>query len=392
MAAAAGVVFLMVAFFPARPAQSESGHQVDIILTLDRSDTMAVFFERYFDGLDALCEALSGSGLDFHLAVAVNDDGCIVGPDPYIDSTYSIAHAAETLEVMSDISGVASNVERGFSLAEAALSAQNAGPGGCNEGLLREEATLFLVHISDEPEQSEHHYTYYVDLFRSLKDHPKDVIMNAIAGDYPSGCGSAMPGTGYYEAASATGGLFLSICAANWAPHFEELVEACAAGAPPPTGDINDDGTVDVGDGMLALQVLARMDIPFKEMDSRAEVNGDGCVGLAEALYALRKAAGLDELPALVVFPVEVIILENESEASVTISNGGGGLLSWNIPVLPSWITGVSMSSGGLQAGESVSVTFTADRSGLDPGQSYEAEIPVLSNGGEASIYLRVDF
>jgi hypothetical protein len=244
----------------------------------------------------------------------------------------------------------------------------------------------------DEPDQSEHDYTYYVDLCRSLKDHPKDVMMNAIAGDYPSGCGSAVPGTGYYEAASATGGLFLSICAADWAPHFEQLVEACAAGVPPPTGDINDDGTVGVGDSMLALKILAQMDIPFSEIDSRAEVNGDGYVGLAEALYALRKTAGLGELPVLVVFPVEVIFLENESEESVTISNSGGGLLTWNIPVLPFWITEVSVSSGGLHAGESVSVTFTADRSGLDPGQSYEAEIPVLSNGGEASIYLMLTF
>jgi len=42
------------------------------------------------------------------------------------------------------------------------------------------------------------------------------VIINAVAGDYPGGCGTAAPGTGYYEATVATGGLFLSICDSTW--------------------------------------------------------------------------------------------------------------------------------------------------------------------------------
>ncbi len=71
------------------------------------------------------------------------------------------------------------------------------------------------MHVSDEPEQSVNPYTYYVSLFQGMKADPDDVVIHAVAGDYPGGCGSASAGTGYYEATVATGGVFLSICASR---------------------------------------------------------------------------------------------------------------------------------------------------------------------------------
>jgi hypothetical protein len=85
---------------------------------------------------------------------------------------------------------------------------------------------LSIVHISDESEQSINPWDYYVNLFQPMKDDPADVIINAVAGDYPGGCGSALPGAGYWEATVATGGLFLSICSTDWGTHIQQLVEA----------------------------------------------------------------------------------------------------------------------------------------------------------------------
>ena len=65
--------------------------------------------------------------------------------------------------------------------------------------------------------------------FQSLKSDSDDLVIHAIAGDYPSGCGGNEPGTGWYEASVATGGLFLSICATDWASHLEALAEGSAA-------------------------------------------------------------------------------------------------------------------------------------------------------------------
>ena len=163
--------------------------------------------------------------VDYHVAVAVEDDGCVLGSDAYIDNTFSLSDAESTFETQADIyltlGTYGANTERGFSLAEAASRRPTSDSGGCNDGLYREEAALAIVHVSDEPEQSVNPYTYYVSLFQGMKADPDDVVIHAVAGDYPGGCGSAQAGTGYYEATVATGGLFLSICATDWGSHLE---------------------------------------------------------------------------------------------------------------------------------------------------------------------------
>jgi hypothetical protein len=129
--------------------------------------------------------------------------------------------------------GYGSNEERAFMQLEQLLANSvnmNGVPTttGCNAGLIRENAKLALVGVSDEPEQSVNNYSYYVSLFQSLKSNPNDVVIHAIGGDYPSGCAGNAPYTGMYEASVATGGLFLSICATDWGTHLQALAEGSA--------------------------------------------------------------------------------------------------------------------------------------------------------------------
>ena len=86
-----------------------------------------------------------------------------------------------------------------------------------------------MVGVTDEVEQSANPWSYYTALFQGFKRDPDDLIMHAIAGDYPAGCGGNEPGRGWYEATVATGGLFLSICAEDWASHLEALAEGSAS-------------------------------------------------------------------------------------------------------------------------------------------------------------------
>jgi hypothetical protein len=54
-------------------------------------------------------------------------------------------------------------------------------------------------------------------------------------------------------------------------------------------GDVNGDGGVDLGDAILALQVVATFHPAGVQMG--AEVNGDGVIGLAEAIHILQRIA-----------------------------------------------------------------------------------------------------
>ncbi|MCP4996912.1 MAG: hypothetical protein GY934_24515 [Gammaproteobacteria bacterium] len=56
-------------------------------------------------------------------------------------------------------------------------------------------------------------------------------------------------------------------------------------------GDVNGDGIVDLQDVILTLQVLTGMSPA--EIQLKADANGDGEIGLAEAINAIRQAAGL---------------------------------------------------------------------------------------------------
>ena len=211
----------------------------DIVFAVDWSCSMWDDVANVESNFDVFITTLAAMDADYHVAVVTDDDGCInypAGTQPYIDSSMSLSDQEDVFGTMlcESYSGVycnsyGSNTERAFMLLEAGLKTSNIGTGGCNEGFYREDATLSLVGVSDEPEQSINPYTYYVSLFQGMKDDSDDVVMHAIGGDYPTGCGTNQAYTGFYEATVATGGVFLSICATDFGSHLETLAEGSAA-------------------------------------------------------------------------------------------------------------------------------------------------------------------
>ena len=57
-------------------------------------------------------------------------------------------------------------------------------------------------------------------------------------------------------------------------------------------GDINNDQVVNLADAILAIKVVAGQ-VVNSQVYRDADVNGDGKIGMAEAIYILQKAAGL---------------------------------------------------------------------------------------------------
>ena len=214
----------------------------DIIFAVDRSCSMYDDIALMNQNFEAFVNTLQGMNSDYHVAAVVGDSGCVYGGDSFIDNSFSGGDAETTIATMIDCFSssncnmnvpYAAYTEAAFSLFEAFLSESvdingAPDPGGCNYGVVRQNAKLNLVGVSDEPEQSVNTYGYYVSLFQGLKTNPDDVVFHAIGGDYPSGCGGNDAYTGMYEASVATGGLFLSICATDWATQLEALAEGSA--------------------------------------------------------------------------------------------------------------------------------------------------------------------
>jgi hypothetical protein len=210
----------------------------DIIFAVDRSCSMDENIANMLTNFGTFTNILAGMDADYHVAAIVGDSGCVnPGGDLFIDNSHSASQAETIINQMIDINNqnipYGANEERAFMQLEQLLSNSvnmNGVPTttGCNAGLIRENAKLALVGVSDEPEQSVNNYSHYVSLFQSLKSNPDDVVIHAIGGDYPSGCAGNSAYTGMYEASVATGGLFLSICATDWGTHLEALAEGSA--------------------------------------------------------------------------------------------------------------------------------------------------------------------
>ena len=201
----------------------------DILFGLDWSCSMYGDIANVQANFSAFITTLASMDSDYHVAVVVEDNGCVLGGDTYIDNTMSESDQQAIFTTMIGTSAnQGSNTERIFSLFESALSSANRSNNGCNGGFYRDDAKLNLIAVSDEPEQSSNPYTYYTSLFQSLKQDTDDLAMHAIAADNPSN-GSSACGASYnarYEDATIdTSGIYLSICATDWGSHLETLAE-----------------------------------------------------------------------------------------------------------------------------------------------------------------------
>ncbi len=189
---------------------------MDVIVALDKGGSMDDDLELVASNLQSLAAGLVGTEVDLQFAISGEDGGCVNGRDIWIDGGFTASEAGSTVTTMVNASGpYNSNAERAFSQLRDIIA--ESGRGGCNEGLVREHATLHLIAISDEPEQSSESWTWHLAELQATKADPDDVIIHGVGGDYPGGCGgSAEAYTGVYEAVAATGGTFLSICASSW--------------------------------------------------------------------------------------------------------------------------------------------------------------------------------
>ena len=192
---------------------------VDLFFAVDQSGSMDDDARSLASNFSTFISQLSNYTTDWHILVANDDDGCndhggyMTNASPgYLNAFQNAVQAGGGYYTESLLTVASQAIEKTDS-------------GECNQNFMRSEALLHIILVSDEPEQSSGSWSTYVGQIQAKKGSTANVKISAIAGDYPSGCGSAAPGTGYYEAVQATSGEFLSICS-NWANMVEALADA----------------------------------------------------------------------------------------------------------------------------------------------------------------------
>ena len=193
---------------------------VDIIFAIDRSCSMDDDAMSLANNFSSFIGAIDKYTSGWKIGVVTADNGCY---NTIIESTTSNYENLFSAAVMSNNWGF--YTESLLTVVKSSIQAE----AGCNSGFLRAGAITHAIMVSDEPEQSAGSWSSVITNMQALVADPKMLKLSAIAGDYPAGCGTAAAGTGYYEAVTATGGEFLSICS-NWAKNVEVLAQASLEG------------------------------------------------------------------------------------------------------------------------------------------------------------------
>lgn len=198
--------------------------RTDIFFYVDQSGSMADDQDNMVANFSHFVEKLRLLDLDWQIIISTRDTGCsntgILTPEtPNLEAAFlDGVHGAGGRFTESGLVVVSEGVSRSVD-------------GDCNAGFLREDSKTSIVVVSDEPDQSPGSYATYV---ATIQSYAPTASITAIVGDIPDGCtsdvGSADPGYGYTEAATATHGTILSICDGDWSTYFDAVATLSATG------------------------------------------------------------------------------------------------------------------------------------------------------------------
>jgi len=229
----------------------KSGQDVDVLFVVDNSGSMGEEQSNLSSNfLNFTTEAVQWAN-EYHLAVVTTDvegDGAVFKGTPRVVTPSTVSQFSANVQVGTNGSGT----EQGLMAAQLALSlplisdtstsctadTDCSAPdtcvdgfcGGPNRGFLREDASLEIVFVSDEDDQSPAGLSFYENFFKNLKGFYNSNLLHihAIVGP-PGGCsssnGDAGAGNRYWDLAANTGGNQISICEPDFATGLQTIGE-----------------------------------------------------------------------------------------------------------------------------------------------------------------------
>jgi hypothetical protein len=230
------------------------GGKADLLFIVDNSGSMGDKQTKLVNSFSTFINWLISGAVDYHIAVTTTDmdatgaQGAFVGSPKVLDTTTpNIATAFQT-NAMVGTGG--SGDEKGLAASAAAVSP--ALLAGANAGFLRNDARLYVVYVTDEQDASPGTPASFKNSILAAKNNDlSQVFFAAITGPNPIGCftfsGSADAGSRYLELVDTTGGLFGSICDADFGVTLQNLAfEVTSVGSNFPLAEVPDPTTIKV--------------------------------------------------------------------------------------------------------------------------------------------------
>ena len=206
---------------------------LDIIFVIDNSGSMSIFQQELSNQMTAFMNVFLTTGADFHLGFTTTDRTHLQcsGLVCWIDDNF--ANPVDWAQgVIASISTGGSAFERGIQMAQGVLSNTDYDTGAApGTSFWRDDSTLVVIYVSDEPDFSTGSWTSYTGFFDTIKPNIDMVRHFAVIGDYPSGCSyqyfnswrTIAFGSGYYDMTQRYNGEWYSICATDWGNQMQDL-------------------------------------------------------------------------------------------------------------------------------------------------------------------------
>jgi len=202
-----------------------AAEQVDILLVVDDSGSMAPYQERLGANFEAFLTYFWDAMVDYQIGIVTTDvftdtPGTIHGEIITADTINAAVVFNDTVNVGTEGTGLEMGME------SARLALLSAAGGGDNSGFLREDAYLSVIFVTDEDDASPLSMSTYVKEYRALKANRRDalhasaLVVTELENCDPDVQDDSSMGARYIGAAEASGGIVRDICSED----FETII------------------------------------------------------------------------------------------------------------------------------------------------------------------------